>query len=276
MTQSADPTIITNADGSTIQVGITCTYTPAPVVEPTKWGYTARTGESMVAFQATDAIYGFPQSVAEIIGRFYCNGVLTAPPTTDRDWIGSFKTYNTADLPKIKQLAALFAELFLDHEIDHQIIAGATTLAAWKGNMQAMLDYGVPNLGICLTADCFVNPKKNPLDYMIDGITNIAVDFDGVPPSASGYHDYGKEYAAVMAFVAKYGYVWSSVPEWNTAQGAFDPDDSLRAAWQRTGAGRFRAAKVKRVCWWEGASVPKSFCDLPATRQTLTTLLRFA
>jgi hypothetical protein len=274
MTQSAAaPMNFTNADGSTVQVGVTYAYTPAPVVESTKWGFCPRTGETLKDFQASDAIYGGTPAV----GRRYDGAALTAMPDASREWIASFKTFTLADLPRIKTIAETTAELLFDHEIDHQILVqSGLTIASWKKAMQAMLDYGVPNLAICLTADCFVNPNKNPTDYLIDGV-QVDVDFDGVPPNESkkSYHDYSKELTAVDAFWTKYD-CRGSIPEWNTARGTFDPDDSIRAAWQRTWARNFINAGAKRACWWEGPSVANSYCDMPATRQTLTTLLRFA
>lgn len=274
MTQSAAaPMNFTNADGSIVQVGVTYAYTPAPVVEPTKWGFCPRTGETLKDFQASDAIYGGIPDV----GRRYDGAALTAMPDASREWIASFKTLSTGDLPRIKTIAETVAELMKNHEIDHQIlVAGGPTVASWKAEMKAMRDYGIPNLAVGVTADCFVNQKKNPLDYLIEGLP-MNVDFDGVAPdnTKGTYHDYSKELTAVDAFWTKYD-CRGSIPEWNTSRGTFDPDDSIRAAWQRTWARNFINAGAKRACWWEGPSVANSYCDMPATRQTLTTLLHFA
>lgn len=260
----------TTSDGA--QFNQTVTYTPQ---HPFRFGNTPRGSSTAANVSIVDAWY----AVKSKIIRLYCTGQLLAPAVTDRDVIGSFKTMPTsAQTSAFLANAAKYAFLFFQHEIDHKVIdaASGVSLPAWKTQMTILKSMGVANLAICLTADCFVNPAKNPLDYMIPGITHIAVDFDGVSPKpgVQTYHDYSAALAAVVAFCTKYGYTWG-VPEFGANRASGDTSGVLRSYWLALWAGKFKAAGALYVCVWEQDGQIGSTFTTVAETATVSALLSF-
>lgn len=260
MTQAAaSPLVIRNDDGSNVTLDYM--YTPAPPVVRTLFGDTPRAACNAAGLAEIDSAYD-----AGTVVRWYFTGAPGAIPT-DRKVIVSFKTLMPAT-----GLASLNGALrrFWMHEIDHQILVTPKPpilLPAWKIGMQAM---GLTD--ICLTADCFVNPNKNPADYLVPGVTHVGVDFDGIS-GGTAYHDYSAALAAVVKFCTAHGLTWG-VPEFGTDRQGWDGDGSARAAWLISWAGKFRAAGAEYVCVWEQtAKQPLSTFTMAAERTAVRAIL---
>lgn len=264
MTQPVtSPLVFRNPDGSDIQITLDYMYNPAPPPKRTKFGDTQRSVSGGLA--EVDKAYGGPGATARV---YFTGAPGQIPP--DRAVIASFKQAQTtaAGLASL----ALAERRFYFHEIDHQeriTPKAPITRAQWKTDMIAM---GLTD--VCLTADCFVNTAKNPADYLVDGVTHIGVDFDGISGGTS-YHDYSKALAAVIAFCDAHGLTWG-VPEFGTDRQTWDTDGSGRAAWLIYWAGKFRAAGAEYVCVWEYSAQPGSLFTAAAEITAVRALLALA
>lgn len=265
-----DP-IVTVAPPIVTQDDPVYSWTPAPpvpaVAKPVRTliGGTPRGKSDAPGVAAVDAAYG----AASVI-RLYCTGTLIPPVPTGRKVVGSFKT-----LPGRPLEANEYDWLFYQHEIDAKVKKGTITLAQWQSDMAALKKTGITNLGVCVTADAFVNPSKpDPSTWLTPGVTHIGVDFDGIS-SATGYHDYTKELAAVVAFCAKHGLTWG-VPEFGANRAANDPDGSGRAAWLVHWIQQFQRAGAQYVCLWEQDSQVGSTFTTPVEIATVRTMFALA
>ena len=190
-----------------------------------------------------DSNYG-PASVV----RLFWSGPAGVSPAPDRRVVGSMKTINSGTAA----WASTMWRWAYQHEIDSKIKKGLMTLPEWRAGMDSLVALDVPGLSVVLTADAFVNPTKNPSDYLVPGVTHLGVDFDGISQS-TGYHDYSRELAAVKAFTQAHGLTWG-VAEFGANRADNDPDGTVRAAWLQTWGGRFAAAGAEYVCLWENNS----------------------
>jgi hypothetical protein len=261
----------TNPDGSQAAVTVNYEYIDAPPVppvvvpQPTMFGDTPINKSDAAGVAESDKMYG----IGAVI-RLYCQTVLLPNFLTDRAVIGSFKSMTGIT----SALLAGYWRVAFFHEIDHQIIAKAITLAQWRIYMTQLVEMGTPNLMIILTADCLTNPDKNPNDYLIPGVKYLGIDFDGVSPSATStsYHDYTVALARAVAF-AKANNMILSCPELNAYRGAFDPDGSIRAQWTTNNASAMQDAGFEAVCVWNQKSAPASVYDKPAETSMMRNML---
>lgn len=255
------PAVVTVGDAS-------YTWTPAPPVPAvsvpvgTLFGNTPRGSDTVAALAATDAVYG----TAGAVVRWYFTGAPNAAALpTDRAVVVSYKTAPAMRLNTMRE--------FLDHEIDHQVIANGVSLPDWGAKMKRL---GLTDF--CLTDDAFTNPAKNPETYLAAAgpqIAHVGVDFDGLSPKKPGdsYHDYTAGLAAVVAFCKKHGLTWG-VPEFGADQAPDDTDGTRRAAWLLAGAKMFRDAGAEYVCVWEDPiRQPGSTFRTPAEVATVRAML---
>jgi hypothetical protein len=228
---------------------------PTPI--PTLFGNTPRSASNAAGVTAVDKGYG----PAKVIRLFYDEKTdLPVPPavTNGRIRVGSCKRTTAATLSN----ALKYERLAYQHEIDAKIKKGQFTLAQWRSDMARFVALNHPGLSVILTADAFVNKSKNPADYLIDGVTHLGVDFDGIS-SSTGYHNYAKELAAVEAFTHTHGLTWG-VAEFGANRAANDPQGTARAAWLATWGAQFAAAGAEYVCLWEADWLTGSEFTTPA------------
>lgn len=195
-----------------------------------------------------DLLYGKSK-----VARWYFQDVPGIIPT-DRDIIVSFKTLVQPSLIHRGK------RTFYRHEIDHEILTvpPEISLPIWIADMNRM-----QLTDVCLTANCFVNPKKNPANFILSNTTHIGVDFDGISYTTH-YHDYTSELNAVVAFTKAHGLTWG-VPEFGADRAtAIDPDGQQRARWMAEWCGKFQDAGAEYVCFWEQDSIPTSTFTTPA------------
>jgi len=259
-----------NDDGSSVD--ITYTYTPPPPAVRTLVGGTPRGASTAAGVSAMDKTYGAKTSVV----RLFSTGDPVAVPVTDRKVVGSFNTL-PADLGAVAAILAGYWRKSLRHEIDKAAKDNDAVRLQWQAQMGSLVRAGVQGLQVCVTADCFVNPDKDPTRFLVDGVTHWSVDFDGISPSATSiaYHDYSHELAAVVAFGQKYG-LTMSVGEFGANRGAFDPAGTARALWALHWATQFQAAALESVCFWEQTSTLASTWSTDAEIATLRALFVLA
>lgn len=226
-------------------------------------GSDTRNSSSAADVANTDAIYG----VSRVI-RLYSTGSLTAPAVTDRKQVGSFKSLTGVTKAKLDA----YSFVFYQHEIDSKVKKGQITLAKWKSDMSTLQKLGSSRLSVCLTADCFVNPSKNPDDYIIPGITHYGVDFDGIS-SDTGYHDYSQALTKVKAWATLHSFT-IGVPEFGANRAANDPDGEGRSEWLRTWVRQFQLANFEYVCFWEYSGQSGSLFDSAVETATVSTAIQ--
>jgi hypothetical protein len=232
---------------------------PPPPAPTTLFGGTPRGLSNWAGVASMDETYG-PASVV----RLFWPGTGGANPATDRKVVGSCKS-----LTNVAAWAKTMWRWAYQHEIDSKVKKGLVTLPAWKADMERLVALNIPGLSVILTADCFVNPSKNPANYLISGVTHLGVDFDGIS-SSTGYHDYSKELAEVEAFVKANGLTWG-VAEFGANRANNDGDGSVRAAWLKTWGDKFAVAGAEYVCLWESYGQTGSTFTAPAEISTIRT-----
>ncbi len=253
---SATSSSATSSSSTTSEAPTTAASSTPPATEPTTvapsssstvpapasafFGDTPRGASDAAGVSTMDSNYG----PADVV-RLFWSGAAGASPAPDRRVVGSIKTINSGTAA----WASTMWRWAYQHEIDSKIKKGLMTLPQWRAGMDSLVALHVPGLSVVLTADAFVNPSKNPSDYLVPGVTHLGVDFDGISQS-SGYHDYARELAAVKAFTQAHGLTWG-VAEFGANRAANDPDGTARAAWLQTWGGRFAAAGAEYVCLWE-------------------------
>jgi hypothetical protein len=263
-------TTIPGPIGVTSAVG-TLTYdapTPPPPPQPTKFGNTPRGTSNAAGVAAVDAIYGPGAAI-----RLFHNTTLPAPDVTDRFTVGSFKTMTgyATHLPE-------WDRVFYMHEADKKISDGLISLSQWQSDMADIVSWaasnGCPDVpGICLTGWCFdAASGLNPADYLIDGVTHLGVDFDGISGNSTTYHNYDTVLSNVVDFADDHGLTWG-VPEFGTNKAAVDTTDSYRAAWLRKYANHFKIYGAEYVCAWEQTGTTGSTFAADATLNTVATIL---
>jgi hypothetical protein len=206
-------------------------------------GGTPRGSSNAAGVAAMDATYGYAKVV-----RLFWSGSGGSSPASNRAVVGSLKVVDSSTAP----WARTMWRWAYQHEVDSKIKKGLITLAQWKAKMASLVALNVPGLSVILTADAFVNSAKNPSDYLVPGVTHLGVDFDGIS-SATGYHNYAKELAAVQAFTTAHHLTWG-VAEFGANRAGNDPSGSVRATWLKTWTARFTAAGAEYVCLWENSS----------------------
>jgi hypothetical protein len=229
----------------------------------TLFGDTPRTGSNPTGIAAIDAQYGVP----DVMRLFWSKGAGPLPVNDGRRIVGSIKVIDGNTKPWADQVWRWTYQ----HEIDSKIARKLITLGEWKPSMQQLAALDTTGLSVILTADCFVNPKKDPADYLIPGVPRLGVDFDGISQSG-GYHDYSRELAAVEAHAKKYGLTWG-VGEFGANRAANDTDGSQRAKWLLDWARRFADAGAEYVCLWEQNGQHGSDFDTPAETAAVRQLL---
>jgi hypothetical protein len=247
-TTASAPSTTASSASSTPPVTESTTIQPpssstVPVPAAAFFGDTPRGYSDAAGVSTMDANYG-PANVV----RLFWSGTAGVSPAPDRRVVGSIKTINSGTAA----WASTMWRWTYQHEIDSKIKKGLMTLPEWRAGMDSLVALNVPGLSVVLTADAFVNPTKNPSDYLVPGVTHLGVDFDGISQS-TGYHDYSRELAAVQAFTQAHGLTWG-VAEFGANRASNDPDGSVRAAWLQTWGGRFAAAGAEYVCLWENNS----------------------
>lgn len=228
-------------------------------------GNTPRGDSTAASVAAVDAVYGPGHLI-----RLYNTGSLSAPSVDDRSVVGSFKSLTGIS----KGLLDQYYRVFYQHEIDSKIAKGQFTLAQWRADMATLQNLGSGSLSICLTADAFVNPGKHPSDYLIDGITAFAVDFDGIS-SLTGYHDYTTALGNVLGFAATHG-LTIGVPEFGANRATSDPSGAARAAWLTKWLRAFQDGGFEYACFWEQTAQTGSPFDSPAEVAAVSMALQMA
>lgn len=268
MQSQLTPQGVTFADGTIVSVVTSIDYEPAAVLIRTAFGNTPRLAENSNGITDEDNFYGVSSSIM----RWFCPTVLTSPPSNSRRFVVSCN-----DITGLTAAAAnAYWRFCIKHEIDSQIAKGQANLPDWKDDMATAVALGIPGLTISLTADCFENAKKNPEDYVVPGVKYLMVDFDGISPSATGYHNYLGTLAKVIAFARKHSYI-VGIGECGTNLGTFDKDGSLRAAWIRALAYAFDQTGLIEYClfWESNGQAGSDFLDAPS-RFTIAALMLFS
>lgn len=227
-------------------------------------GTTPRGASDAAGVSAVDALYGVPP-----VMRLYNTGTLTAPVVNDRRVVGSFKSVSGAT----KLHMDMYYSVFYMHEIDAKIKKGQITLAKWKSDMATLKALGSTKLAVCVTADCFVNPSKNPSDYLIPGITHWGVDFDGI--SQGTYHDYTTARNNTISFASAHG-LTIGVPEFEGDRISSDSSGTERSAWMIENMRSFQDAGFDYACYWEQTSQIPSPYSTPAEQYTVSSSIRLS
>lgn len=246
---------------------LTAELAAATATQPTLIGTAAWEGSTAKDIADMDAKFGAKPPVTRL---YWPNAPGQSPVTDGRKVVGSYKT------PVAAGPASAWSEemwrRFFQHEIDSKIVKDTYTLPAWQAEMTAQLELNIPGLGVCLTADCFTNKKKNPDDYLIDGVTHLGVDFDGVS-NATTYHSYLSTITTVAAYAKDHGLTWG-VPEFGANRDTSDTTGTVRAAWMALTIGAFVKAGAEYVCWWESSGQAGSTATTPAEIATLSALFQ--
>lgn len=242
-----------NEDGSSTTLAINDTYVPAPpvvqlpivVTAPRmRIGNVGSAGNSSAAISATDALQG-----AGSVMRYFNTSGLALPPAVatanKRDLIGSYKSGNANP-----SIALAYWLVTKDHEVDHQIIQKATTLVGWKADMATDHKAGIKNQCAILTGDAWVNPDKNPDDYLLDFVEIYGCDLDGVSNGVP-YPDKRKIIDKATAWAQKNGKTMFGGEVSTDRDLVKDPSGYLRAQWMLDTFSYMQEAGWIAGCWWE-------------------------
>jgi hypothetical protein len=176
---------------------------------------------------------------------------------------------------QIRALMASGQPIFLaeQHEIDSALRKhrGGVTLAGWMTDMKHLLALTAhSNVTTCaiITAyhvsmwTTFVKPL---IRY---GLTCLGMDFDGIAPTGGSYASGTYQRALAMVPMLRAAGIHKFLaPEFGSRLASFDRSGTLRAAWIRSFAARFRAAGFTAIYWWNGGGCgvgSYGLCDGPS------------
>lgn len=264
-------------DGSSVVATLTLQSTqapdPAPVIqtitEPRMTvGNTTRTTSNTAGVTTEDAA----MSGAGPGIRLYDPSGLTPLPTNlgGRLVLKSFKAIDSGTESRLGD-----AELTIfKHEIDAKALHGED-VPTWVHDMGTLVGMGTGRLAVGVTGYAF-EIGRDLTPYLIDGVTDWVVDYDGSSPKVGDahgtYHDYRRAIDLSVAFADKYG-LKLHAGEVSVDYADEDTDGMMRVGWYCDTLSYLEEAGFRSAFMWyyvsQARSVPRAGAEVAAIKTAM-------